>query len=74
MADPDDVVDIFREKLREALERKKMSQAELARRAEVDQSSISRYLAGEVGPNIRQLCALANALELDAADLIECEK
>jgi transcriptional regulator with XRE-family HTH domain len=46
------------------------SQADLARLADVDQSSISRYLRGDCEPNLRQLRAIARALGVPATALV----
>jgi transcriptional regulator with XRE-family HTH domain len=56
--------------LKQALETRGTTQAALARLAEVDQSSISRYLRGQCEPNLRQFCAIAQALGVKPAALL----
>jgi transcriptional regulator with XRE-family HTH domain len=63
----------FAGRLKESLKRSGTSQAGLARLAEVDQSSISRYLRGQCEPNLRQFRAIAIALGLKPAELLPDE-
>ena len=63
----------FAARLKESLKRCGTSQAGLARLAEVDQSSISRYLRGQCEPNLRQFRAIALALGLKPAELLPDE-
>ncbi len=66
----------FAARLRELLVAASLTQADLARLAEVDQSSISRYLRGECEPNLRQLRAIARALGVPPALILtdgKCE-
>jgi transcriptional regulator with XRE-family HTH domain len=47
-----------------------MTVSELARRAELPQSSLSRYLAGQYPLDLNQVEALARALEVPVLDLL----
>lgn len=60
----------FARRLELALKRSGASQARLARDAEIDQSSISRYLRGQCEPNLRQFRAIADALEVPPSFLL----
>jgi transcriptional regulator with XRE-family HTH domain len=60
----------FASRLQAALGGSATTQAALARAADVDQSSISRYLRGQCEPNLRQFRAIAHALGLKPADLL----
>lgn len=51
-------------------ERKKISQAELARLCEKDRQSIERIENGKVNPSIYFLQEIANGLEIDIKDLL----
>ena len=62
--------DTFSRRLEIALRRSKSSQARLAREAEIDQSSISRYLRGQCEPNLRQFRAIAAALNVAPSFLL----
>jgi transcriptional regulator with XRE-family HTH domain len=62
-------------RLKEARETKSLSQAELARRAGVPQSTISRIEAGETGSiTLANLERLADALDVNAALLVVHEQ
>jgi transcriptional regulator with XRE-family HTH domain len=52
------------------MERVGMRQADLARAAELDQSTVSRWLSGAVEPNLPQLQRLLRALGVPAEDLL----
>ncbi|MBI3723924.1 helix-turn-helix transcriptional regulator [bacterium] len=56
--------DDFARRLRASLKRSGITQARLARLADIDQSSISRYLRGQCEPNLRQFRAIAHALKV----------
>lgn len=60
----------FADRLAHLLRRTGHSQADLARLADVDQSSISRYLRGDCEPNLRQLRSLARALRVPVTALM----
>jgi transcriptional regulator with XRE-family HTH domain len=60
--------------LQAALEASGTTQAALARAADVDQSSISRYLRGQCEPNLRQFRSIAQALGLKPAELLPEEE
>lgn len=60
----------FATRLQAALARSATTQAALARAADVDQSSISRYLRGQCEPNLRQFRAIAQALGMKPSDLL----
>lgn len=59
----------FATRLKRLRERAGYSQAELARRAGLAQSTVLRYEAGEREPLLSQLRALATALDCRVADL-----
>lgn len=50
-----------------------MTQAELAEKANVDQSAVSRWEKGDTRPRRRQLPILANALGVTVDELINNE-
>ena len=50
--------------IKELLQLRKMSQAELARRAQTTPATVSRVLSGARQPSLRMLRQLATALEL----------
>lgn len=66
--------DSFARRLQRALEQSGTTQAALARAADVDQSSISRYLRGQCEPNLRQFRSIAQALGMKPADFLPDEK
>lgn len=55
---------IMKERLREALDRKNMRQADLVAKTGIDKSQISAYLAGKYRPKQENLSLLAEALEV----------
>jgi transcriptional regulator with XRE-family HTH domain len=61
----------FSARLRELREAAGIDQAELARRAKVEQSSISRWESGKREPGVSNLFALAEALGVDPAELLK---
>lgn len=60
----------FKDRLREALEKRGMSNAELARRAEMDKGAITRYLKGENQPGSNAIAKMAEALNVRPGWLI----
>jgi transcriptional regulator with XRE-family HTH domain len=58
------------EEIRVLLARKRMSGAELGRRAGIKQSAISRRITGEVAFDMDDLEAIADVLGVDVADLL----
>jgi transcriptional regulator with XRE-family HTH domain len=63
----------FALRLQQALARSGMTQAALARSADIDQSSISRYLRGQCEPNLRQFRSIAQALAIRPSELLPPE-
>ena len=59
----------FGERLKEIREKKKITQAELAKKTGIKQSAISSYENDKYMPNIENLRAICNALSVSAADL-----
>ena len=57
-------------RIREAMDLRGMSQAELARAAGIDKSSLSRYLSGEYAPKQRAIGKIAQALHVSPAWMI----
>ena len=55
---------IIRERLREALQRKNMRQADLVAHTGIDKSQISSYLSGKYKPKQENLTLLAEALDV----------
>jgi transcriptional regulator with XRE-family HTH domain len=65
-------VSLLDSRLRRVRRERGLTQEELARRAGVNKRTIERYDHAEVtNPPVRQLLALAHALECDLDDLIE---
>jgi transcriptional regulator with XRE-family HTH domain len=60
----------FAVRLRQAMRAAGITQFELSAKADLDQSTISRYVRGLYEPNLRQLRAIANALGVKASDLL----
>lgn len=58
-------------KIRQARERKKLTQAQLAARVGVDSMTVSRWERGVFSPTGRHLLALARALDATPEDLLE---
>lgn len=59
----------FGERLKEIREKEKITQAELAKKTGIKQSAISSYENDKYMPNIENLRAICNALNVSAADL-----
>ena len=55
---------IMKDRLREALKRKNMRQADLVEQTGIDKSQISSYLAGKYKPKQENLTLMAEALEV----------
>ena len=60
----------FRNRLRQAMMKKGLTQVELANLAKVSQNSISKWLNGESIPSIDKAMSLAKALGLSISDLV----
>lgn len=60
----------FGEHLKNLLKEKGMTQVELARRAEMTEASVSRYIKGERTPKISQAYRMACAIGVDMNTLI----
>ncbi len=58
------MAELINERLQQAFANAKISQAELARRAEIDRASVSLYLSGRYQPKAEKLLRLAAALEV----------
>lgn len=63
-------MDTFAAKLRRALAKADMTQAALARRANLDESSVSRYVRGTCEPTLGQFCAIVVALGIEPRELL----
>ena len=59
----------FAERLREVLEVNKISQAELARKVGMAQSTVNKYCAGKKEPSLKVLFAICQALD-ESADYL----
>lgn len=64
----------FGANLADALEERRMTQKELARRAGVTEAAVSRYLTGERAPQAATVAALARALDCSTDDLLGAPK
>ena len=62
--------DKVKEKIAEAIEQSGLSQIELARKLEVNQSSISHYKNGRKVPSLEVFIKLCQVLDLDANDIL----
>lgn len=60
----------FKERLREALELRQMTAAELSRRSGVDKGSISNYLKGKFIPKQSKVYDMARALDVSPSWLL----
>ena len=63
-------IDSFKNRLKEALEKKDISQSELSNISGIDTGSITHYLQGNYEPKSLKLHKLAKALNVDAAWLM----
>ncbi|MBQ7244601.1 MAG: helix-turn-helix transcriptional regulator [Bacilli bacterium] len=63
-------VQLFASRLRDALEYKKMTAAELSRKSGIDQAAISRYKKGLYAPNRNNIFLLARALGVNPTWLL----
>lgn len=61
---------VFRVRLREAMDLRKLSAADLARKANVPKGAISYYLAGKSEPKVDRVHALSVALDVAEAWLL----
>lgn len=59
-----DYNDIFAKRLQEAMETRSMTSAELARKADIDEATISRYRRGAILPHRGTLGKIAAALDV----------
>lgn len=57
-------------KIREVRQEKNISQKELARKAEISQSYLSELEHNKKSPTLRQLCKIAEALNVKPGDLV----
>lgn len=60
----------FKDRLKEAIEKRDLTPAELSRLSGVDQSSISRYLKGQKVPKVDKLRRLAGVLYVNSEWLL----
>lgn len=58
-------IELFKNRLKQALDQKQMKQAELSKKTKIDAGNITHYLNGEYEPKLKKLKILANALEVD---------
>lgn len=65
-----DLVRLLGRNVREARQRKRMTQESLALEADMKRSYLSELEAGKRNPTVRALGRLAVALEIDAAELL----
>lgn len=56
-------------KIREALVRRNLTQAALARKTGLDVVSISRFVSGRVEPSVSKAMRIAKALKMNVEDL-----
>ena len=63
-------MDYFKERLREALELRQMTAAELSRKSGVDKGSISNYLKGKFIPKQSSIFEMARALDVSPSYLL----
>lgn len=64
-------IQVFPERLRQARRDAALTQAELAKRAGVTQSAISGFELGHARPNLITVTAIAKALNVSVAQLLE---
>ena len=63
-------MDNFKDRLREALELRQMTAAELSRKSGVDKGSISNYLKGKFIPKHSSIFEMARALDVSPSYLL----
>lgn len=63
-------MDNFKDRLREALELRQMTAAELSRKSGVDKGSISNYLKGKFIPKQSSIFEMARALDVSPSYLL----
>ena len=63
--------DIFASNLNDILEEKGMSQAQLARDAELSKSRVNDYINGNAVPTAAALINMAYALDMDLGDFMD---
>lgn len=59
-------MNVFQQRLKEAIENMGITQAELSRRSGISRASITDYLKGKYKAKQRAIFALAQALDVDA--------
>lgn len=64
-------LDIFANNIRDMLDEKRMTQRDLAEMAELDESTISKYLKRERIPNMKALLNMSYALDCDLHELMD---
>lgn len=64
-------MDIFGDNLREMLKEANMTQKELADAANVEESSISRFIRKERFPSLKSVINISYALDCDLSDLVD---
>lgn len=69
-----DFIKIFRDNLRYSMEYANMTQRELADAIGIDESTLSRYLRGQIMPTVKNVINMAYILDCDIADLVPCDE
>lgn len=69
-----DFINIFADNLRYSLHYANMTQRDLADAICVDESTISRYLRGQIMPTAKTVVNMAYVLDCNVDELIPCEE
>ena len=64
---------IFSDNLRYSMQYANMTQRELADEMGIDESTLSRYLRGQIMPTIKNVVNMAYILDCDISELVPCD-
>lgn len=67
-------ISIFSDNLRYSMQYANMTQRELSDAIGIDESTISRYLRGQILPTIKNVVNMAYVLDCDISDLVPCDE
>ena len=65
---------IFSDNLRYSMQYANVTQRELADDMGIDESTISRYLRGQIMPTIKNVVNMAYILDCDISELVPCDE
>ena len=67
-------IKIFSDNLRYSMQYANMTQRELADEIGIDESTLSRYLRGQIMPTVKNVINMAYVLDCDISDLVPCDE